>query len=157
MLSIRLTRVGKKKQPIYRVVVLDKRKDPWGKSLEILGNYNPRTKPSTINLKIERIKYWLSVGAQPSATVYNILIDQKIIDGKKVKTVTISKKRADKKTEAKKEEKPAEKKESTDDKQKERKTEVVDEKAKPEKTEEETEAKKEEEIKETKPEEKDKQ
>ena len=102
MLSIRLTRMGKKKQPIYRVIVLDKRKDPWGKSLEILGNYNPRTKPSTINLKIERIKYWLSVGAQPSETVHNIFIDQKIIKGQKVRATTISKKRSDKKAEKEK-------------------------------------------------------
>ena len=129
MLSIRLTRVGKKKQPIYRVVVLDKRKDPWGKSLEILGNYNPRTKPSTINLKIERIKYWIGVGAQPSVTVHNILIDQKIIKGQKVRATTISKKRAVKKAEVKKEEKPTKKEEASDDKQEEKK-EIMEEKVK---------------------------
>ncbi|MCD4706004.1 30S ribosomal protein S16 [bacterium] len=92
MLSIRLTRVGKKKQPIYRVIVLDKRKDPWGKFIENLGNYNPRTNPRTINLKIDRIKYWLSVGAQPSATVHNFLVDEKIIDAKKIKTTIVKKK-----------------------------------------------------------------
>lgn len=135
MLSIRLTRIGKKKQPIYRVIVLDKRKDPWGKSLEILGNYNPRIKPSMIDLKVDRIKYWLSVGAQPSATVHNFLIDQKIIKDKKVRATTISKKRADKKAKAKKEEKPAEKAEAIDDKQKKKKEEVVEEKVKSEKTE----------------------
>ncbi len=143
MLSIRLTRIGKKKQPIYRVVVLDKRKDPWGKSLEILGNYNPRTKPSTINLKIERIKYWIGVGAQPSVTVHNILIDQKIIKGQKVRATTISKKRAVKKAEVKKEEKPTKKEEASDDKQEEKK-EIIEEKVKSEKTEEKIEKKTEE-------------
>lgn len=110
MLSIRLTRVGKKKQPIYRVIVLDKRKDPWGKFIENLGNYNPRTNPRTINLKIDRIKYWLSVGAQPSATVHNFLVDEKIIDAKKVKT-TITKKKEkakEEKKEVKKEDSPVE-------------------------------------------------
>ena len=92
MLSIRLTRVGKKKQPIYRIIVLDKRKDPWGKFIENLGNYNPRTNPRTINLKVDRIKYWLSVGAQPSATVHNFLVDEKIIDAKKIKTTIVKKK-----------------------------------------------------------------
>ncbi len=102
MLSIRLRRTGKKKQPQYRVIVLDKRKDPWGDFIENLGTYNPMTNPNTINLKTDRIKYWLGVGAQPSPTVHNILIDEKIIDGDKVKT-TIPKKKE--KTE---EEKPAE-------------------------------------------------
>ncbi len=81
MLSIRLTRVGKKKQPMYRVVIMDKQKDPWGKSLEILGNRNPRTKETTLNA--ERIQYWISKGAQPSESVWNLLVDQKIVDGKK--------------------------------------------------------------------------
>ena len=66
MLSIRLSRVGKKKQPIYRVVVQDKQRDPWGKSVEIIGHYNPRANPKEIVFKEERVKYWLSVGAQPA-------------------------------------------------------------------------------------------
>ncbi|MEA3272873.1 MAG: 30S ribosomal protein S16, partial [Patescibacteria group bacterium] len=92
MLSIRLSRVGKKKQPSYRIIVLDKRKDPWGDYLENLGFYNPRVKPKEIKLKEERIKYWLSVGAQPSATVHNLLVDAKIIEGKKMKATIIKKK-----------------------------------------------------------------
>lgn len=131
MLSIRLTRVGKKKQPVYRVIVLDKRKDPWGKSLEILGNYNPRTKPATVNLKIERIKYWIGVGAQPSVTVHNLLINQKIIKDKKIRATTISKKRADKRAEAKKEKEANEKSkapEKTENKKEEIKKEEVEEK-----------------------------
>ncbi len=85
MLVIRLTRVGKKKQPTFRLVVQDKTRDPWGKSKDIVGNYNPRTTPKTVALKVDRIKYWMSMGAQPSPTVYNILVDQKVIAGEKVK------------------------------------------------------------------------
>ncbi len=104
MLSIRLRRTGKKKQPQYRIIVLDKRKDPWGKFIENLGNYNPRTKPNTINLKADRIKYWLGIGAQPTATVHNMLVDEKVIDAKKVKA-TIPKKKEKAEENAKKEEK----------------------------------------------------
>lgn len=88
MLVIRLSRVGKKKQPSYRLVVQEKKKDPWGKSFEIVGTYNPRTNPKTIILKEDRIKEWLSKGAQPSPTVHNILVDQKVITGEKMKTTT---------------------------------------------------------------------
>lgn len=91
MLTIRLSRVGKPKQPTYRLVVVPKTSDPWGRSLEILGHYNPRTKAAT--LKVERIKYWLSKGAAASATVYNLLVNQKIIEGKKTSPVSISQKR----------------------------------------------------------------
>ncbi len=83
MLVIRLTRVGKKKQPSYRFVVQDKRKDPWGKALDIVGHYNPRTSPKTIEFKTERIKEWLAKGAVPSATVHNLLVDAKIMSDKK--------------------------------------------------------------------------
>lgn len=81
---IRLQRIGKKKQPTYRVVVSEKSKDLFGAQLEILGNYNPVAKPKTIELKAERIKYWLSVGAQASATVHNLLVQNGVIHGKKV-------------------------------------------------------------------------
>ncbi len=84
MIVLRLTRVGKKKQPSYRLVVQEKHKDPWGKAFEILGQYNPRTTPKTINFKADRIKEWLAKGAQPSATVHNLLVDAKIIDKEKV-------------------------------------------------------------------------
>ena len=60
MLVIRLSRVGKKKQPEYRLIVSEKTKDPWGKVKEILGFIRPRTKPKTINIKKDRIAYWLS-------------------------------------------------------------------------------------------------
>ncbi len=98
MLKIIFSRRGKKKQPTYRVIVLDERKDPWGNFLEDLGFYNPRTKES--GLKIERIKYWLSVGAKPSAVVHNLLVREKLIDKPKIK-IKIKRR--------KKEEKPVEK------------------------------------------------
>ncbi|MFH1173011.1 MAG: 30S ribosomal protein S16 [bacterium] len=85
MLMIRLSRIGKKKQPTYRLIVSDKRRDTNGKSLEILGQYNPRSNPKTITFKADRIKHWLSKGAQPSPTVHNLLVDQKIIEKQKIK------------------------------------------------------------------------
>jgi len=105
MLMIRLARIGKKKQPHYRLVISEKARDTYGKALEIVGNYNPRSKE--INLKTDRIKHWLSLGAQASDTVYNILIENKVIEGKKKAVTTLSKKKRDKL--AKKDEKKQEK------------------------------------------------
>lgn len=96
MLTIRFSRVGKKKQPSYRLLVSEKSKDPWGKYLEILGTYNPRSTPSKIDLKADRIKHWLGKGAQTSDTVWNLLVDQKIVEGDKRLKVKISKKRKEK-------------------------------------------------------------
>ena len=62
---------------------MDKRKDPWGTSLDIVGFYNPRAKPKVIRFDAERINYWLSKGAEASATVWNLLVDQKIVEGAK--------------------------------------------------------------------------
>jgi small subunit ribosomal protein S16 len=93
MLSIRLRRVGKKKQPLYRLIVLDKTKDPWGDYLENLGTYNPRVKPKQIAFKADRIKHWLLKGAQCTDTVWNLFLEQKIVEGEKRKTARISKKR----------------------------------------------------------------
>ncbi|MBU2037340.1 30S ribosomal protein S16 [Patescibacteria group bacterium] len=83
MLVIRLTRIGKKNQPAYRVVLTEKTNPVRGKFIEILGSYNPRLKTKT--LKAERIQYWLAKGAQTSATVHNLLVNEKIITGAKVK------------------------------------------------------------------------
>jgi small subunit ribosomal protein S16 len=69
VLAIRLARIGKKKQPFYRIVVLDKRKPRNGRTVEIVGTYDPLKNPALIQLNAERVKYWLSVGAQPSDTV----------------------------------------------------------------------------------------
>jgi small subunit ribosomal protein S16 len=106
MLCIRLQRIGKKKQPIYRFIVSDKHKDTQANSIEIVGLYNPITQPKQLELKKDRIEYWLSVGAQPSPTVHNILLKEGMVKGKKEKAVFISKKRAAK-LEAKKEAKKA--------------------------------------------------
>ena len=71
--KLRLTRVGSKKNPIYRVVAADSRSPRDGRFIEIVGRYNPQTDPSTIELDEERIKDWLSKGAQPSSTVQRLL------------------------------------------------------------------------------------
>ncbi len=96
MLTIRLSRVGKRKQPIYRLIVSEKGRDPWGRSLEIIGNYNPRSTPPQINFKNDRIAYWLSKGAQASDTVWNMLVDLKLVQGEKRQKVNISKRRKEK-------------------------------------------------------------
>jgi small subunit ribosomal protein S16 len=93
MLHIRLRRVGKKKQPIYRLIVCEKTKDPWGDYLENLGTFNPRSNPPEINFKTDRIKEWIAKGAQCSGTVWNMLLDQGVVTGEKRKTVELSKKR----------------------------------------------------------------
>lgn len=90
MLSIRLSRFGKKKQPIFRLVVLPKTKDPWGNYLENLGFYNPRTKEA--RLKADRINYWLAAGAQATNTVWNLLVKEKVVTGAK-RAVKIGKKK----------------------------------------------------------------
>lgn len=78
MLSIRLARVGKKKKPSYRVVVIDKRRPRNGRFVEIVGTYDPLKNPAEIKLDGERIQYWLGRGAQPSDTVRSFLRNQKI-------------------------------------------------------------------------------
>ena len=70
---IRLARVGSKKNPIYRVVVADARSPRDGKFIEIVGQYNPQTDPSTINLNEERLRDWIGKGAQPSDSVKRLL------------------------------------------------------------------------------------
>jgi small subunit ribosomal protein S16 len=83
MLTIRLTRVGKKKDGSFRVVVVDsKRKVQAGNYLEMVGSYDPRVDKA--ELKAERITHWLSQGAKASDTVHNLLISKKIIEGKKI-------------------------------------------------------------------------
>jgi len=71
--KLRLTRVGSKKNPVYRIVAADSRSPRDGKFIEIVGRYNPQSDPSLIELNEERIRDWLSKGAQPSATVQRLL------------------------------------------------------------------------------------
>ena len=73
MLRIRLRRVGRKKQPSYRIVVAESTAPRDGKFVEVVGFYNPRTQPETITVKEERVLYWLSVGAQPSESTVRLL------------------------------------------------------------------------------------
>jgi small subunit ribosomal protein S16 len=70
---IRLARVGARKQPYYRIVVIEKDRARNGRSIEVVGTYNPRTTPATVNLKRERIAYWRGVGAQLTPTVEKLL------------------------------------------------------------------------------------
>ena len=71
--KIRLTRVGSKKNPVYRVVVADSRSPRDGRFIEIVGRYNPQTEPSTLELDEDKVKDWLGKGAQPSNTVARLL------------------------------------------------------------------------------------
>ncbi len=71
--KIRLQRAGKKKQPLYRIVAANSRAPRDGKFLEVLGQYNPRTNPMTINVKEERIFHWMENGAKPTDTAKSLL------------------------------------------------------------------------------------
>lgn len=83
MLVIRFLRVGKKNQPSFQIVVTEKERGPRsGRFIEKLGFYNPLTKEKRINA--ERVKHWISVGAKPSDTVWNLLVAEKVVEGKKV-------------------------------------------------------------------------
>jgi small subunit ribosomal protein S16 len=73
VLMIRLTRTGARKQPQYRVVVIEKERARNGRPVEVVGTYNPRTNPASIELKRERIDYWVSKGAQLSDRVSKIV------------------------------------------------------------------------------------
>jgi small subunit ribosomal protein S16 len=71
--KVRLTRVGSKKNPIWRVVVADGRSPRDGRSIETIGHYNPQTQPSRIVIDRERLQHWLDRGAQPSNTVRKLM------------------------------------------------------------------------------------
>jgi len=117
MLVIRFFRTGKKGQAFFKIVVTEKQKAPTkGRFVEEVGFYNPLTKEKSV--KAERVKYWLSVGAQPSPTVYNLLISEKVIEDKKISVHAKPKK---------KEEKPAEVQQAPVEAPKEKKKEEVKE------------------------------
>lgn len=99
MLTIRLTRVGRKNDPSFRVIIIDsKRKVKAGNYLEMLGSHDPRTDHTELNA--ERIKYWISMGATTSDTVHNLLVSHKIIDAKKINVLPAFKKPEEKAAEA---------------------------------------------------------
>jgi len=78
VLTIRLARIGKKKKPFYRVVVIERTRARDGRVREAVGTYDPLKKPAEVKLDADRIKYWLSEGAQPSDTVRSFIKLQKI-------------------------------------------------------------------------------
>lgn len=82
MLIIRLQRVGKKHQPSYRIVVAERRSKLGGPPVEDLGSYSPFTK--AVAVKKERVLHWMKNGAKPSVTIHNLLIKNKILEGKKL-------------------------------------------------------------------------
>jgi small subunit ribosomal protein S16 len=93
MLMIRLQRLGRKKSPSYRFIVNEKAQDTQGKSLEILGQYNPTTTPKTFQVQTDRVEYWMSKGAQLSNTVHNLFLKEGIVKGDKKKSVSITDRR----------------------------------------------------------------
>ncbi|MEK7150314.1 MAG: 30S ribosomal protein S16 [Patescibacteria group bacterium] len=85
MLKIRLQRVGRKNEPSFRVVLVDSRMGPKsGKALEVLGSHDFREGKGNNKLNGERIKHWIANGAQVSETLHNMLVNEKIISGKKI-------------------------------------------------------------------------
>lgn len=73
MLVIRLSRTGSKKQAHYRMVVCETRQATQSRFVEIVGHYNPRTEPATVNVQHDRVEYWLKQGARPSQTIRTLL------------------------------------------------------------------------------------
>ena len=85
MLSIRMRRTGSKKRPFFRVVVSEARSKKEGEFIEVLGFYNPRTRPATVEINKERISHWIKSGARPSDSVRTLLArhltkDRAIVD-----------------------------------------------------------------------------
>jgi len=108
MLTIRLSRIGKRKKPMYRLIVSEKSKDPYGRALEILGSYNPFTKE--LVAKGERINHWLDNGSGISPTANNLLVQNGIIKREKVVASKKGKKKKEDEAKAEKKELPVEEK-----------------------------------------------
>ena len=105
MISIRLQRIGKKKKPFYRLIVIPKTASVKSRAIEILGFYNPISEPAKIEIKKDRLKYWLGVGAQTTNTVNNLLVEEGFLPKSEIIKKTVTKKKKKKKEE--KIEKPA--------------------------------------------------
>jgi small subunit ribosomal protein S16 len=80
MVKIRLRRMGAKKQPTYRFVVADSRSPRDGRFIEILGHYDPRTEPKTLEVNVDKAKEWLAKGAQPTETVRRLFAEKGIME-----------------------------------------------------------------------------
>lgn len=141
MVKIRLTRIGRKGNPSYRIIAIQAREKRDSRAIEYLGTYNPKMKPSTYKIDKKRIEYWLSVGAQPTPTVSHLLAKEGLIKIEKKKfSKTPGKKKAERSAKAepaeKNENKPAEQIQEVAQKE-DKKTEPKEErKEKPEETEE---------------------
>jgi len=83
MLMIKLSKIGKTNKKVFRLIISEKGRDTYGNSLEILGSYNPYSKD--LQVKGDRVKYWLEKGAGMTDTINNLLVGKGIIEGKKVK------------------------------------------------------------------------
>lgn len=94
MLAIKLSRIGKKHQASYRIIVKEKRSRLGGDVIEDLGWYNPHERKFKVNS--ERVKYWMKSGAQPTASMHNILVKAKIVEGAKIAVHKKSKQEAPK-------------------------------------------------------------
>ena len=79
MVTMRLSRIGSKKRPYYRIVLIDKRRARNGRFLEVIGQYNPIANPVQMEINAERTQYWLSKGAEPSETVRSILRKKELV------------------------------------------------------------------------------
>ena len=79
MVTMRLSRIGSKKRPYYRIVVIDKRRARNGRFLEVIGQYNPIANPVQMEVNAERAQHWLSKGAEPSETVRSILRKKELV------------------------------------------------------------------------------
>lgn len=85
MLKIRLQRVGRKNEPSFRIVLVDSKMGPKsGKALEVLGSHDFREGKGNNKINGDRVKYWISQGAQLSETLHNLLVNEKIVSGKKI-------------------------------------------------------------------------
>lgn len=82
MIKLRLRRMGKKGQPHYRIVAAEASWPRDGRFIESVGYYNPRTEPATIQVDVERARYWLEHGAQPTETVRSILVKAGVLPGR---------------------------------------------------------------------------
>ena len=89
MLMIKLSKTGKTNKKMFRLVISEKSRDPFGKMLEILGSYNPYTKDLQVK---SRVKHWISQGAQMTPTVNNLLVGKNVVEGKKVSASKVGKK-----------------------------------------------------------------
>lgn len=96
--KMRLTRLGDKKSPFYRIVIIDSRKARDGEYLDLVGTYNPITQPAEIKLNVEKIKDWLSKGVQPTDTVKGILVKEGLLAKKTTLNTTVKPVKKEKKS-----------------------------------------------------------